>query len=243
MTDMDSAMTNVLFVHGIRSDPTTFDWAAALDAALGRRGTGRLADRGIGTVAVSWDDALYGPEPVEDPGPPDWTHGKRDDAAYDSAVGRWSLRQVQVEGTLRRRGSLRSGPLGTLPDQALDSPVTMTIKSIELERLPPLSGESVVLCSEGGGDVGSQYISLDLSAHPPNFKFYDDRYQPTAPFTFAPERNAPVVANIVVNAGGSPLGTPDHRRYRWTMRLHYSLAKHSYSQRIDNDGRSFDITT
>jgi hypothetical protein len=84
---------------------------------------------------------------------------------------------------------------------------------------------------------------LDLSAHPPNFKFYDDRYQPTAPFTFAPEPNAPVVEYMVVRAGGSPLGTPDHRRYRWTMRLHYSLAKHSYSQRIDNDGRSFDITT
>jgi hypothetical protein len=113
-------MTNVLFLHGIRSDPTTSDWAAALDAALGRRGTGRLGDRGIGTVAVSWEDALYGPEPVEDPGPPDLTYVKGDDSAYDSAVGRWSLRQVELEGALRRRGSLRSGPLGTLPDEALD---------------------------------------------------------------------------------------------------------------------------
>jgi hypothetical protein len=113
-------MTNVLFLHGIRSDPTTADWAAALDAALGRGGTGRLGDRGIGTVAVSWEDALYGPEPVEDFGPPDLTYVKVGDSAYDSAVGRWSLRQVELEGALRRRGSLRAGPLGTLPDEALD---------------------------------------------------------------------------------------------------------------------------
>ncbi|HXH34347.1 MAG TPA: hypothetical protein VNJ54_08040, partial [Plantibacter sp.] len=113
-------MTNVLFLHGIHSDPTTSEWVGALDAALGRRGGGRLDDLGIGTVGASWNDALYGPEPIEDPGPPDLTYVKDGDSAYDSAVGRWSLRQAALEGTLRRRGSLRSGPFGTLPDEALD---------------------------------------------------------------------------------------------------------------------------
>jgi hypothetical protein len=127
-----------------------------------------------------------------------------------------------------------------------DSPVTLTIESIGLaryERLPPVRGRSVVLCSEGGGDVGTQYIALNLSAHPPSFQFYDDTYRPTAPFTFAPARNAPVVTYIVMGAGGSALGPPDHHRYRWTMQLRYSLAGHSYSQRIDDEGRPFEVTT
>jgi hypothetical protein len=120
IVDMGSSMTNVLFLHGIRSDPTISQWAEALAAALARRGTGRLDDRGIGTIAASWKDALYGREPVEDPGPPDLTYVKSGDASYDNAVGRWSLRQAELEGTLRRRGSLRSGPFGALPDEALD---------------------------------------------------------------------------------------------------------------------------
>jgi hypothetical protein len=53
----------------------------AVDAALGRRGTGKLDDRGLGTVAPSWNDVLYGPEPVEDPGPPDLTYVKGGDSA------------------------------------------------------------------------------------------------------------------------------------------------------------------
>jgi hypothetical protein len=113
-------MTNVLYLHGIRSDPTTSEWAEALDDALCRRGSGRLDDRGIGTVAPSWKDLLDGPEPAEDPGAPDLTYVKGGDSAYDSAVGRWSLRQAGLEGTLRRRGSLRSGPFGALPDEPLD---------------------------------------------------------------------------------------------------------------------------
>lgn len=126
-----------------------------------------------------------------------------------------------------------------------DSQVTLTIESISLarfERLPPVSGRSVVLCSEGGGDIGTQYIALSLAAHPPSFRFYDDTYRPTAPFTFAPTRNAPVVSYIVMGAD-SPLGPPDHHRYRWTMQLRYSLAGHSYSQLINYHGRPFEVTT
>ena len=113
-------MTNVLFLHGIRSDPTTSAWVEGLDAALGRRGGGRLDDLGIETIGASWRDELEAPEPDEDPGPPDLTYVKFGDSAYDSAVGQWSLRQAALEGTLRRRGSLRSGPLGPIPDQAID---------------------------------------------------------------------------------------------------------------------------
>src|SRR5689334_10029170 len=113
---MDGAATKVLFLHGIRSDPTISPWDDALNDALCRRGTGRLEDRGIEAVAALWRDPLYGPEPREDPGAPDSTYVKGDDDAYDYAVGRWSLRQAALEGVLRRRGSLRSGPFGTLPD-------------------------------------------------------------------------------------------------------------------------------
>ena len=126
-----------------------------------------------------------------------------------------------------------------------DSPYTLTIESIALasfERLSPLPGRSLVLCSEGSGDVGSQYISLGLAAHPPTFTFYDDTYQPTAPFTFAPARNAPVVTYVVMSAGGSPLEPPDPHRYRWTMRLRYSLGGHVYSRLIDDHGEPFDVT-
>jgi hypothetical protein len=126
-----------------------------------------------------------------------------------------------------------------------DSPYTLTIESIALasfERLPPLRGRSLVLCSEGSGDVGSQYVGLRLTARPPTFTFYDDTYQPTAPFTFAPARNAPVVTYVVMSASGSPLEPPDPHRYRWTMRLRYSLGGHAYSRLIDDEGESFDIT-
>ena len=120
-TDADiTHMTKVLFLHGIRNDPSNQEWIGALDAALGRRGHGRLDDLGIGPVGASWNDALYEPEPLEDPGPPDLSYVKSGDSEYDSAVGRWSLRQAALEGTLRRRGSLRFGPLGALPDEALD---------------------------------------------------------------------------------------------------------------------------
>src|SRR5688500_17139658 len=131
---MDSAMTNVLFLHGIRSDPMSSGWAGALDAALGRRGTGKLGDRRIGTVAPPWNDVLYGPEPEEDPGPPDLTYVDGDDSACDSSVGRWSLRQGRLDGTLRRRGSLRSGPFGVLRDDPLDL-VAPTVASQALKEV------------------------------------------------------------------------------------------------------------
>lgn len=113
-------MTHVLFVHGIKSDPTASKWVAALDAALGRRGGGRIADRGLETDAASWGGELYGAEPSDDLEAPDLTYVKLDDAAYDWRVGRWSLEQSALERSLRRRGSLRTGPFGVLPDEALN---------------------------------------------------------------------------------------------------------------------------
>ena len=146
---------------------------------------------------------------------------------------------------LRNHGSVPRGSYWLRLEVVNDSPVTLTLEGIDLERyerFPPTSGRSEVLCLEGSGDVGSQYIALDLSSHPPSFQFYDDAHSKTTSFTFAPARNAPAIAYIVMGSEGSPLDPPERHRYRWTMRLRYSLDGRSYSQLIDDDGRPFEVT-
>jgi hypothetical protein len=113
-------MTNVLFLHGIKSDPAAAQWELSLDSALGRRGNGRLADRGVVAVGASWRDELERATHDENLRPPLLTYAKTSDDTYDHAVGSRSLEQATLERALRRRGTLRPGSLGTLSDDALD---------------------------------------------------------------------------------------------------------------------------
>lgn len=98
------------------------------------------------------------------------------------------------------------------------------------------------MCSEGSGDIGQQYVSLDLTARPPTFKFYDNKYRPTRPFKFAPSPGEPVVLYIVVGAGSSPLEPKPLHRYRWSMRLRYAINGKVSTKVIDDGGHPFDIT-
>lgn len=126
-----------------------------------------------------------------------------------------------------------------------DSAATLTIRSLTLEsfkRLPRLRGDAIVLCSEGSGDIGEQYVGLNLTERPPTFRFYDNTYRPTRPFKFAPSPGEPVVLYIVVGAGSSPIDPKPVERYRWSMRLRYAINGKVASKVIDDGGHPFDIT-
>jgi hypothetical protein len=146
---------------------------------------------------------------------------------------------------LRAHGGANEGGYWIRVEIVNDSPATLTIESLTLERfkrLPPVRGKRFVLCSEGAGDVGTQYIGLDLTHEPPTFRYFDDRYKPTTPFAFAPSKHEPAVFHVVSDASGSPLHHTKPRRYQWSMRLRYSLSGHTRSAIIDDYGRPFDVT-
>lgn len=125
-------MTSIVYIHGIKADTATTEWASALESALRRRGRGGLATRGIRLFGPAWREELDGPELDTEIEAPDLTYRRSGDDEYDQAVGRWSLKQAELERALLRRGTLRSGPLGLMPNDALDraaSPVAERVLS------------------------------------------------------------------------------------------------------------------
>jgi hypothetical protein len=147
-------------------------------------------------------------------------------------------------GWLRAHGGVAAGTTWVRLEIVNDSDSTLSAQSLKLEefeRLPPLKGRSFVLCSPGGGDTGTQYVGLDLSARPPVFRFYNDSYQRTQPFKFAPEPHRPAITYIVATTGGG-LIEQDPARYRWSARLRYTLGGREHSIVIDDKGEPFDLT-
>jgi hypothetical protein len=145
---------------------------------------------------------------------------------------------------LRDHGGVASGTMWVRLEVVNDSDSTLSLQSLKLEkfeRLPPMEGRSFVLCSPGAGDTGTQYVGIDLSARPPMFRFYDDTYQRTQPFKFAPEPHRPAISYIVATAGGG-LNDRDPARYRWSARLRYTLGGRNQSVVIDDAGEPFDLT-
>ena len=174
-------MTSILYIHGIRADTAATQWASALDLALRRRGGGGVQARDLKLFAPAWRDELDGPVPDDDIESPALTYVKSGDAEYDHAVGRWSLRQAELERTLRRHGTLRSGPFGRLSDEALDlaaSPVAARVVaevgrycretnrrhaclSAVLQQVP--AGDDLIVIAHSLGSV----LALDLLYHMP----------------------------------------------------------------------------
>lgn len=174
-------MTSILYIHGIKADTASTEWASALDLALRRRGNGGVEARDLKLFAPAWRDELDGPAPDHDIESPRLTYVKSGDAEYDHAVGRWSLRQADLERSLRQRGTLRSGPFGHLPDDALDlaaSPVAARVVAevgrycretnrrhaclnAVLQQIP--AGEDLIVVAHSLGSV----LALDLLYHLP----------------------------------------------------------------------------
>jgi len=145
---------------------------------------------------------------------------------------------------LTQHGGVRVGSFWVRVEIVNDTNSTLTIDSLQIasiKRLPALEGRSVVTCSPGGGDIGQQYVSLDLEARPPTFRFYDATYRETRSFRFAPERNRPVVMYIVPGVG-TALRSTRPQRVQWTASLRYTVDGKSHSASIDDRGRPYDVT-
>jgi hypothetical protein len=145
--------------------------------------------------------------------------------------------EARREWFRRHRGALAGGQ-DVYVEVVNDSDRTMAIEGLQIEHLeaiPAIKGTSEALCPRGGGgDFGTQYARLELDRRPPQFRYFDETYQPVPAVQFAPEPHQPLRFWIQAVA--------EERRYRWTAVLVYSLDGKRQEARIDDGGKPFDVT-